>query len=432
MHLILTHENADFDAVASLLGAALLYPDALALTPQVCNRNVRDFLTLYWGELPFLEYRDRPKGRISQLTLVDTQYCQPPKGTTKETRLRIIDHHQPGDNLPDKADLTLIETGANVTYLVEEIVRTNTPVSPIHATLMLLGIHEDCGSLTYGNTTPRDVKAAAWLLERGAYLDILRDFLNYPLIPAQQQLYNAVVSQIEPHTVHGNQIIVSAVQAEERVPEISSIAHRLRDLYDSDGLFLLVELAEDDGSFVQLVARSSTDTIHVGHIAEQFGGGGHPRAAAAHITNQSLDEARAYLLKLLRAMARPAATVRQIMSFTVRTLSVEQTIQEAEQMVTRYGYEGYPVVDGGRIAGILTRREIDKAMRHRLGNATVSQFMHQGDIFVSPDDTVETLQQVMLREQVGQVPVIENGQIMGIVTRTDLINLWGEKNPAQV
>ncbi|HEX9922941.1 MAG TPA: CBS domain-containing protein, partial [Anaerolineae bacterium] len=295
-----------------------------------------------------------------------------------------------------------------------------------HATLLLLGIYEDCGSLTYGNTTPRDARAAAWLLERGAHLDILRNFLNYPLTPAQQELYNAVVTQIESHTVHGNQIIISAVRTAERVPEISSIAHRLRELYDSDGLFLLVELAEDDDSFVQLVARSTTDAIHVGHIAEQFGGGGHPRAAAAHITNTSLADARNQLLSLLEALARPAATVRQIMSFTVRTLSVDQTIREANQMVTRYGYEGYPVVNEGRIAGILTRREIDKALRHQLGNASVSQFMQQGEIFVSPDDTVETLQQVMLREQVGQVPVVENGQIIGIVTRTDLISLWGE------
>lgn len=426
MHIILTHENADFDAIASLLGAALLYPEAQAIIPHTTNQNVRDFLTLYWGELPFIEGRDRPKVSIDQITMVDSQYVPKVKGQTRRTKIRIIDHHDPSEHLPPEAEVILNDTGANATYLVEEIARTNTPLTPIQATLMLLGVHEDSGSLTYGNTTSRDIRAAAWLVEHGAHLDVLRDFLHYPLSPDQQQLYNAVVNHIESHTIHGNQVMISAVQANGRVSEISSIAHRLRDLYNPDGLFLLVAMDDDNSPHLQLIARSSTDTIHVGRIADRFGGGGHPRAAAAHIVDMTLEAAYQKLLATLEEVVQPAMVVRQIMSFTVRTLTPNQTIKHAAEMVTRYGHEGYPVVENNKIVGILTRREIDKAMHHRLGNAAVSQFMQQGEISVSPDDTIETLQQVMVEAQVGQVPVVENGQIVGIVTRTDLINLWSE------
>ncbi|MFQ5577897.1 MAG: CBS domain-containing protein, partial [Anaerolineae bacterium] len=69
---------------------------------------------------------------------------------------------------------------------------------------------------------------------------------------------------------------------------------------------------------------------------------------------------------------------------------------------------------------------IDKALHHRLGSAPIRRYMHAGEIFVTPDDTVEHLQNIMLQERVGQVPVVENGQITGIVTRTDLINLWSQ------
>jgi hypothetical protein len=51
MEVILTHENTDFDALASLLGAAKLYPQAKPVVPRRPNRNLRDFLTLYWDEL---------------------------------------------------------------------------------------------------------------------------------------------------------------------------------------------------------------------------------------------------------------------------------------------------------------------------------------------------------------------------------------------
>ncbi|MBC7243345.1 MAG: tRNA nucleotidyl transferase, partial [Anaerolineae bacterium] len=53
MIVILTHENTDFDAIAAQLGAWKLHPNALPVVPRHPNRNVRDFLTLYWDELPF-------------------------------------------------------------------------------------------------------------------------------------------------------------------------------------------------------------------------------------------------------------------------------------------------------------------------------------------------------------------------------------------
>ena len=56
------------------------------------------------------------------------------------------------------------------------------------ATLLLLGIYEDTGSLTYDTTTARDAQAAAWLLEQGAQLNVVRRFLNIPLTPEQQRV----------------------------------------------------------------------------------------------------------------------------------------------------------------------------------------------------------------------------------------------------
>ncbi len=424
MHLILTHERADFDAVASLLGAAKLYPDAIPLVPRDVNQNVRDFLTLYWDEFNFVEFRHKPPGHVSQITVVDSQYIPHIRGRNTHTRLRVIDHHAAGDNLPPEADATLVSTGATITFLVEEIAHGNITINPIEATLMLLGIYEDTGSLTYKNTTATDARAAAWLLERGARLDVLRDFLHHPLTPAQTRLYNAIIKHMETHTINGRQVMVSAVQFDEHVTEISTLAHQLRDLYNPESLFLLVGCADSQNKYVQLIARSTTDAIHVGKIAELFGGGGHPRAAAAHITGAELDDVHRRLLAELKTRVQPAATVRQIMSHRVRTLSPRQTIADAAEMMTRYGFEGFPVADGDKIVGVLTRREVDRAMHHRLGKASVAQYMHAGEISVSPDDTVEYLQTMMLREQVGQIPVVENGKIIGVVTRTDLINLY--------
>ena len=55
MQLILTHEQADFDAMGAALGAYLMNERAIPVLPRRMNRNVRAFITLYGPELPFVE-----------------------------------------------------------------------------------------------------------------------------------------------------------------------------------------------------------------------------------------------------------------------------------------------------------------------------------------------------------------------------------------
>ncbi len=183
----------------------------------------------------------------------------------------------------------------------------------------------------------------------------------------------------------------------------------------------------DLGEHVQLVARSTTDAVPVGQIATAFEGGGHDRAAAAMIQDRDIDEIRERLLQLLDEYIQPLVTVREIMSQgAVRTVKPGTTVADAARQMRRYGHEGYPVVDDGQVLGILTRREVDRALHHGLDEAPVETYMHKGAVSIPPNASVEELQRVMMEHDVGQIPVVENGDMIGIVTRTDLLKLWGQ------
>ena len=153
-----------------------------------------------------------------------------------------------------------------------------------------------------------------------------------------------------------------------------------------------------------------------------------PRAAAALVKEQKIEQIKKDLLRYLRLQATPAVTVAQVMSRGVRTLAPSDTVRHAADMMDRYGHEGFPVVSpkSGKIVGVLSRREIDKARRHKLEGAVISQFMKKGEFFVTPTDGIDAVQGVMVEQQIGQVPVLDTsqGRVIGIVTRTDLINLW--------
>jgi tRNA nucleotidyltransferase (CCA-adding enzyme) len=421
VQLVLTHENTDFDGLASQLAAWKLYPQARPVLPRRPNRNVRDFLTLYWDELPYVRYDDLPRRmEVGRIILVDTQTLITPKGMTDNTLVQIIDHHPLGRDLPPNWSYSGEVVGATVTLLLEQIITNGLPLSPVEATLLSLGIYEDTGSLAYPTTTVRDLRCATWLAEHGANLSVVSDFLHHALTEQQLVLYDALLDSAQAIDFAGHTVVVATATAEGYVEEISTLAHKIRDLYDPAGLFLLVDL----GEYLQLVARSTTDAVDVGHVADHFGGGGHSRAAAALIRDMELEEARRELLDLLARHIHPIQTVGQIMSHSVQTLPPETTVDQAAEEMQRYGFEGYPIAEDGRIVGVLSRREIDRAQRLRLGNMPVSHYMTKGDIYVAAEDSVERLQQIMTRFGVGQVPVVRQEEIVGIVTRTDLIKLW--------
>lgn len=441
MEVILTHEQADFDALASLLCAHLLNESAIPVLPNRLNRNVRNFLNLYGADFPFTEARDLASESIQRVTLVDTQSLVTLKGINTKTSVNVVDHHDARADLPAHWQMRHEKVGATTTILVDLAREHDTPISMIEATLLLLGIYEDTGSLTYASTQVRDVHAAAYLLEKGASLRIAVDFLNPALSVNQKKLADLLLMNARTHVIHCKKIIIACAVAMDLNEEISSIAHKLRDLLDPDALFLFVRTVEG----VRLVARSTSDQVDVARITQRFGGGGHERAAAALIPVTSDTDLRvmdAYADAVVAELEHtivPPLTINKIMSRKPHLISPSTSLDEANVLMQRYGYEGYPVVENGKVVGLLTRRAVDRALNHKL-NLKAGSLMEAGEYSLKNTDTIDMLQQLMAATGWGQIPVVdaENGRIIGIVTRTDLLKtlpghngvIPGQKNHA--
>ncbi len=426
MHVILTHEQADFDAMGAMLGMYLLNRQAYPIMPRRMNLNVREFINMYGDKLPFVDRRDLPKENIDQVTLVDTQSLYTIKGMLKDMHVRVLDHHELRSSYPEEWAVKIDSVGACTTLVVEQLADLLPKLTTVQASLMLTGIYEDTGALTYAGTTARDVRAVANLLENNASLRLASRFLNPPMSAEQRKVYDRLLTATEAHYIHGQKIIIASAEAEELTDEISSVAHKLRDLLDPDGLFILVQTM--DG--IRLVARSTTDLINVASVAAHFGGGGHARAAAALISldqlpkdeEQPLERVRRELVELLNGLIRAPITVGQIMSRQPLLLSPDMSVREAARLMQRYGYEGYPVVKDGKVIGLLNRHAVDRAITHQL-EINVDSLMEPGSVSVQPQDSLEHLQSKMTKTGWGQIPVVQpmTEKIIGIVTRTDLL-----------
>src|SRR4030042_436516 len=257
MEIVTSHENTDFDVLASMLAAGKLYPKAVAVLPQRLNSNVRDFLALSRDELPVLRREEMPAEQIQSMIIVDTQKIPSLKGPSSDIEIRFVDHHPLERELEPRMTLHSGGVGSTTTLLVEEISRARLGVSPIEATLLLLGIYEDTGSLTYPGTKPLDARCAAWLLERGANLEVVNEFLHRPLTESQRKLYQTLLEAVEFHEFAGQTVVLAMANAEGYAEGVSTLVHKMRDRYDPAALFVAVEL--DSG--IQLGGRSTSEAV---------------------------------------------------------------------------------------------------------------------------------------------------------------------------
>jgi tRNA nucleotidyltransferase (CCA-adding enzyme) len=242
----------------------------------------------------------------------------------------------------------------------------------------------------------------------------------------QQEIYDQLRQDAETHTIHGYTVIISQGNAGGMNEELSTVAHKMRDLLDPDAILLLIEIRGG----IQLIARSTSDQIDVSQIAGYFGGGGHRRAAAALIKSGTITDIHNQLMEILPKFVKPGVIVDEIMSRTPQILNPATPVQEIYHRMQRYGYEGYPVVENNQIVGLVTRRAVDRALSHKL-NLTAFQLMEAGKVHVHADHSIEYLQNVMTETGWGQIPVVDrdNHQVVGIVTRTDLLKTLAPQVP---
>lgn len=424
MELILTHDQADFDAIASLVAARKLFPQGVAVRPWKVNSNVESYLALYEPELGLIGAEKLTRrGTVTRVILVDTQRVLSVRGVRPETPVVVFDHHPARAGLPPEWT-AMIEPGVGSTtaLLVEQLQAHQHTLTPIEATLLLLGIYEDTGNLTYLTTSARDAAAAAWVLGFAPDLTATREYLHRPLSEAQMAVYAALIQQSETLIINGVAVVVGAVSVPPEI-ELAPIVQKVRDTLNTPGVIGLFQLGQD----VEMIGRSTQLTVDVGVVARALGGGGHGRAAAALIHNATIETVLAKVRAVLPEAVRLGVTVRQLMSRGAVTLDAAMTVREAAAVLQRYGHEGDLVTEAdGTVVGLLTRKAVDRALSHGMAAAEIHTIMEGGVVAVSPETTVTELQGVMAKSGWGQIPVLEGGRLVGIVTRTDVMRHLGQ------
>jgi CIC family chloride channel protein len=115
-------------------------------------------------------------------------------------------------------------------------------------------------------------------------------------------------------------------------------------------------------------------------------------------------------------------TASDLMQRRVETLASQMTLDEAVQAFSRSHHRGFPVVDNGQLAGIITQTDIANATQRQLpGDTTLAQIMTPQPITVIPTDSLSQVLYLLNRYKLSRLPVTEGRKLVGIITRADII-----------
>lgn len=420
MILVVTHEQPDFDALAGLALARLAHPGAIAAIGGDLPDNVRAFIHLYRDQLDLRSADDIDPAEVEELIVVDTndpqrlgRFAQ----VAETVPVTLYDHH-PGHGEEIAAAHGIQEqVGATSTLLTRHLAASAVTIPAELASLALLAIHEDTGNLSFDLTTADDYQAAAHLMERGASLEIVREFQTEFADQQQRELLGEAVAEARMETMGGFRLVISAFDYPVYVRNAAGACNRLLSQQGADAALLAVRM---EGKTL-LFARALHGFDVGAALAQAFGGGGHQGAGFARATGDPQSVARE-ALAALRDHLRPALTAREFMSSPVKSIEEGTTVGEAQRLLTRYGHNGLPVLgEHGKLVGIVSRRDLERALRHDLSGSSVSGFMTSEVVTAGPEATLRELERLVEEHNIGRIPIVERGEIVGIVTRSDLL-----------
>ncbi len=431
MKIIATHRNADFDALASVMAVRILFPDAIPVLPKQVNPNVKAFLSIHKDVFNFYTFKDVDLTQVEQLKVVDTNKWERLEGladlkTRSDLDIQLWDHHPIRGNITTpRKNCEII--GATITLLIRRIKQERKMLSPIQATLFLLGIYEDTGNLTFPSTTAEDAFAVAYLLERKADLTVATSFLRPAYGEKQKEILFSMLQDAERLRIKGLTISISHIEVGGHVDSLAVVMRMYREILNVDaavGIF-----SNQQKNTCMVIGRSHADEIDIGLIMRGLGGGGHPGAGSAMVKNSHPKDVHDNILTLFQGHQPASVQISDIMSFPVVSAQSTDTMEAVALLLREKGCTGVPVLENNALVGIISRRDFQKIKKTSQMKSPVKAYMSRKIITIAPGKSPTKAAQQMVKYDVGRLPVVEKGRVIGIVTRSDTMLYFYDQLP---
>lgn len=290
--LITSHERPDGDALGSLL--AFYYFLKQRLSASQSNQLVKLYLkgefSLDFNFLPHfdkIENNERLLGQDKFDTWLILDIGDFSRSGLKDylakisyqPRLINIDHHASNDNF-GHYNLVDVQASSTAEIIYQFFKYFPLKIEPSMATALLTGIITDTDFFLNPNTTPKCLKSAAELIKAGARLNLILRQVARKFSIKGLRLWGKALARLELDP--GHKLATTAIFKDDLAEvaasedELTGLANFLNTLSETQGIMIL---KEQEPNLIKGSLRTNRDEVDVAKIAQQYGGGGHAKAA---------------------------------------------------------------------------------------------------------------------------------------------------------
>lgn len=427
MEIIISHTHLDLDGIASMILAKKLHPNAKLVFSGNVNANVLKLATLYQDYLHIHRAKEIKTQDVTKIILTDIANINRIGKFKKcfennENKIKVVayDHHINDKNNLIGDNILIQKRGAATTILLEELLKKNKSMKlkKYEATIAMMGIYEDTGFLSYTTTTPEDIEMAAYLLRQNANLEMVNEYINTVLEKQQLDVFMHLIENGEIIKYSVESIFIGVYYSDEFIDGIDGVTNKIKNIEGVDGAFILI----GNSKKAYIIGRSSSVNIRVDKILSEFGGGGHFNAGSATVKDCNFKDIQKRLKNILIKKVKINKLAKDIMKAPVKTVHKETKLKDVYKIMLRFGYNGLPILENEEIMGIISRRDLDKAISHGFGNSPVRAYMTSKVITEKLDAPIEKLKELIIENEIGRIPILnEKNKLVGIITRSDIL-----------
>jgi tRNA nucleotidyltransferase (CCA-adding enzyme) len=424
MNIAFGHTNPDLDCLGSLILIKKLFPEHRLIKGGKVHPTARGIYTLYRHHFDFVEAKEIKDERIDDVIVVDT--CKLERVhefadfLNAAGSIHVFDHHDYENCTIPNAAVHGAKVGANTSLLTLMAHERGIRLNPEEATIALTGVYADTGKLIFDSVCKEDFEAAMRLLDMGASLKLVKSFLETIKEDGQIEIMNQLLLKRVYKTIQGHSVLLIYHEIAENMQGLNIIVERIMEIENPDAFFACFNIRKSKTMLV--ISRCQTRAIDLNKLLQFYGGGGHKMAASAKIACEDGAVFFTELIDYLRREIKPALCARDIMTTPVDVVKDTATLLEASMFLEKIERSGVPVVgDAGQLCGFIGLRDIMKGRKARLMNAPVKAYMARNLVTANSSVTMRDIERIFYKNHIGHLPIVENGELAGIVTRWDYL-----------
>lgn len=233
----------------------------------------------------------------------------------------------------------------------------------------------------------------------------------------QTGLYHHMLQNIEDIQPGYWPVSLIAVKTTGQVQDIEPVVDAVWS--DVSQPILIVMLTS--GNFTRIWARSSISQVDFAEVFKDFRPARSRSWVYFHFSGTTHDQNRLSLISHLKKNLKPDLAAGDIMSASPQCINWHSSIRKAFDMMLKFNIMSLIVMKDNEFAGIVTRRDLDRALQMNLLDAEIGPYVPTNVPIVSPATPVRVLKNLMVRYNLTRLPVLKDREVVGIITTHELL-----------